>query len=42
MNALDRLARALEDRDDHPLVRVGGVVREIGFGHCRIRINTPY
>ncbi|RUP12721.1 MAG: flagellar protein export ATPase FliI [Methylobacterium sp.] len=41
MNALDRLARALEDRDDHPLVRVGGVVREIGFGHCRIRINTP-
>jgi flagellum-specific ATP synthase len=41
MHALDRLADALEDRDDLPLVRVGGSVREIGFGHCRIRIATP-
>ncbi|SDN42384.1 flagellum-specific ATP synthase [Methylobacterium phyllostachyos] len=41
MNALDRLADALGDRDEHPLVRVGGAVREIGFGHCRIRIATP-
>jgi flagellum-specific ATP synthase len=41
MNALDRLADALEDRDTHPLVRIGGSVREIGFGHCRVRIDLP-
>jgi flagellum-specific ATP synthase len=41
MNALDRLADALEDRDAHPLVRIGGSVREIGFGHCRVRIDLP-
>ncbi|WP_091776562.1 flagellar protein export ATPase FliI [Methylobacterium sp. UNC378MF] len=41
MNALDRLAEGLQDREDQPLVRVGGSVREIGFGHCRIRIATP-
>jgi flagellum-specific ATP synthase len=41
MNALDRLADALEDRDAHPLVRIGGSVREIGSGHCRVRIDLP-
>ncbi|MBE7201907.1 MAG: flagellum-specific ATP synthase FliI, partial [Parafilimonas terrae] len=41
MNALDRLAAALGDRDGHPLVRIGGSVREIGSGHCRVRIATP-
>ena len=41
MNALDRLAATLTERDEHPLVRIGGSVREIGFGHCRIRIATP-
>ncbi|MCJ2090929.1 hypothetical protein MKK67_00165 [Methylobacterium sp. J-072] len=41
MNALDQLARALEDRDAHPVIRVGGSVSEIGFGHCRIKITLP-
>ncbi|MCJ2143778.1 flagellar protein export ATPase FliI [Methylobacterium sp. E-066] len=41
MNALDQLALALEDRDDHPVIRVGGSVSEIGFGHCRIKITLP-
>jgi len=41
MNALDQLARALEDRDEYPVIRVGGSVSEIGFGHCRIKITLP-
>ncbi|MDH2312898.1 flagellar protein export ATPase FliI [Methylobacterium brachiatum] len=41
MNALDQLALALEDRGEHPVIRVGGSVSEIGFGHCRIKINLP-
>lgn len=41
MNALDQLALALEDRGEHPVIRVGGSVSEIGFGHCRIKITLP-
>jgi len=41
MNALDRVAAMLGRRDDPPLIRIGGSVREIGAGHCRIRIAVP-
>ncbi|MGU3476723.1 flagellar protein export ATPase FliI [Methylobacterium sp. D48H] len=41
MNALDRVADMLGRRDDHPLIRIGGSVREIGAGHCRIRVAVP-
>ncbi|MCJ2010828.1 flagellar protein export ATPase FliI [Methylobacterium sp. J-092] len=41
INALDRLAQALAERQQQPLVRIGGPVREVGAAHCRIGISSP-
>ncbi len=41
MSALDRLAKVLGERQPHSLVRLGGLVREVGAAHCRIGIRSP-
>lgn len=41
MNALERLARTLGERQELPLVRVGGLIREIGPTHCRVSVSSP-
>ncbi|MET3414911.1 flagellar protein export ATPase FliI [Methylobacterium sp. 1030] len=41
VNALEKLARGLDERRADPLVRLGGLVREVGAAHCRIGIRSP-